>query len=142
MVADSRLAAGLLRFTATLVSRQRRIKHMSRWSTVDAYDARRSALASEPHSSIAILALAAAIPGFVITWLMSAPLFAPALSLAWLVNAGCAALLAWCVRAERRTNYVNLWDIAGAYAFVGFSTGMISRPKQVLEVFGLVMPVQ
>jgi hypothetical protein len=115
---------------------------MSRWSTVDAYDAGRSALASEPHSSTAILALAAAIPGFVIIWLMSAPLFAPALSLAWLVNAGCAALLAWCSRAERRTDYINLWDIAGAYAFVGFATGMISKPEQVLKLFGLAMPVQ
>jgi hypothetical protein len=115
---------------------------MSRWSTVDSYDARRGAIASAPHSSIAILALAAAIPEFVIIWLMATPLFAPALSLAWLVNAACAALLAWCLRAERRTNYVNLWDIAGAYAFVGFATGIISKPEQVLEVFGLAMPVQ
>jgi VIT1/CCC1 family predicted Fe2+/Mn2+ transporter len=115
---------------------------MSRWSTVHPYDARSSARASEPHSSIAILALAAAIPGFVIIWLMSAPLLPAAFSLALLVTAGCAALLAWLSGAERRTDHVNLWDIAGAYAFVGFASGMISRPKQVLELFGLAMPVQ
>jgi hypothetical protein len=115
---------------------------MTRWSTADTYHPGDSALASGPHVSVAILALATAVPGFIVIWLMSAPLLLPAVSLAWLVNAACAALLAWCVRAKRHTNHVNLWDVAGAYAFIGFATGMFSRPEEVLQLFGLAMPIQ
>jgi hypothetical protein len=117
-------------------------KHMAQWNTVDSCDAGRSALASGPHATVAILALIAAIPGFVIIWLMSAPLLLPALSLAWLVNAGCVALLAWSLRAKRHTDHVNLWDVAGAYAFIGFAIGMISKPEHVLQLFGVAAPVQ
>lgn len=115
---------------------------MARWSTVGPYSAGRSALASGPHATVAVLALIAAVPGFVVIWLMSAPLLLPAFSLAWLVNAGCVALLAWCLRAKRQTDHVNLWDVAGAYAFIGFATGMISKPEHVLQLFGLAAPVQ
>jgi len=73
---------------------------------------------------------------------MSAPLLLPAFSLAWLVNAGCVALLAWCLRAKRHTDHVNLWDVAGAYAFIGFASGMISKPEHVLQLFGIAAPVQ
>jgi len=86
---------------------------MARWSTVEPYNGGRSALASAPHVTVAVLALIAAVPGFVVIWLMSAPLLLPAFSLAWLVNAGCVALLAWCLRAKRQTDHVNLWDVAG-----------------------------
>jgi hypothetical protein len=115
---------------------------MARWNTVETYTAQRSALASGPHATVAVLALVAAVPGFVIVWLMSAPLLLPALSLAWLVNAGCVALLAWCLRAKRHTDHVNLWDIAGAYAFIGFATAMISKPEHVLQLFGVAAPLQ
>jgi hypothetical protein len=114
---------------------------MARWNAVEPYNAGRSALAFGPHVSIAILALTA-IPGFAIVWLMSAPLLLPSLSLAVLVNAGCVALLAWFLRAKRHTDHVNLWDIAGAYAFIGFASGMISKPEHVLQLFGLAASVQ
>jgi hypothetical protein len=56
-------------------------KHMARWNGVEPYNAGRSALAFGPHVTIAVLALTAAIPGFAIVWLMSAPY--------------CCRLLAW-----------------------------------------------
>jgi hypothetical protein len=115
---------------------------MAGWSTVEPYNAGRSTLAYAPHVTIAVLALIAAVPGFVIIWLMSVSLLLPAFSLACLVNAGCAALLAWCLRAKRHTDHVNLWDVAGAYAFIGFAAGMISKPEQVLQLFGAAMPGQ
>jgi len=115
---------------------------MARWNAVDSYNAGRTSLAFGPHATVAILALLAAIPGFVVIWLMSAPLLLPALSLAWLVNASCVALLAWCLRAKRHTNHVNLWDVAGAYAFIGFATGMITKPEHVLQLFEVGAPVQ
>ncbi|HEY1361068.1 MAG TPA: hypothetical protein VGF60_02420 [Xanthobacteraceae bacterium] len=62
--------------------------------------------------------------------------------MAWLVNAGCAALLGWCLRARRRTDHVNLWDIAGAYAFLGLATGVASEPEQALQLFGLPPPAR
>ena len=115
---------------------------MARWSTVEPYNSGRSALASAPHVTVAVLALIAAVPGFVVVWLMSAPLLLPAFSLAWLVNTGCVALLACCLRAKRHTDHVNLWDVAGAYAFIGFASGMISKPEHVLQLFGIAAPVQ
>ena len=115
---------------------------MARLSTVEPYNSGRSALASAPHVTVAVLALIAAVPGFVVIWLMSVPLLLPTFSLAWLVNAGCVAFLAGCLRAKRHTDHVNLWDVAGAYAFIGFATGMISKPEQVLQLFGVAAPVQ
>jgi hypothetical protein len=115
---------------------------MARLSTVEPYNSGRSALASAPHVPVAVLAFIAAVPGFVVIWLMSVPLLLPAFSLAWLVNAGCVALLAWRLRAERHTDHVNLLDIAGAYAFIGFASGMISKPEHVLQLFGLAASVQ
>jgi hypothetical protein len=115
---------------------------MARWNTVEPYNGGRSALVSAPHVTVAVLALIAAVPGFIVIRLMSAPLMLPAFSLAWLVNAGCVALLAGCLRTKRCTDYVNLWDVAGAYAFIGFAAGMISKPEHVLQLFAVAAPVQ
>jgi hypothetical protein len=35
-----------------------------------------------------------------------------------------------------------LWDVAGAYAFIGFAIGMISKPEHVLQLFGVAASVQ
>jgi hypothetical protein len=115
---------------------------MARWKTFDSYDTARNALVLGPHVMVATLALIAAIPGVVVLWLMSAPFMMPALSQLCLVNAGCTALLAWCLRAKRDDDTINLWDVAGLYAFVGFAAGMISKPEQVLQLVGPVMPVK
>jgi hypothetical protein len=114
---------------------------MARWNTFDSYDTRRNALVLGPHVTVATLVLVAAIPGIVVLLLTSAP-FLPALSQLCLVNAGCAALLAWCLRAKCNDDPINLWDVAGLYAFVGFAAGMISKPEHVLQLVGLVMPIQ
>jgi hypothetical protein len=114
---------------------------MARWNTFDSYDTGRNALVLGRHLTVASLALVAAIPGIVVLLLTSAP-FLPALSQLCLVNAGCATLLAWCLRAKSNDDPINLWDAAGLYAFVGFAAGMISKPEHVLQLVGPVMPVQ
>jgi hypothetical protein len=114
---------------------------MARWNTFGSYDTRRNALVLGPHLTVASLALVAAIPGIVVLLLTSAP-FLPALSQLCLVNAGCAALLAWCLSPKSNDDPINLWDAAGLYAFVGFAAGMISKPEHVLQLVGPVMPVQ
>jgi hypothetical protein len=115
---------------------------MARWNTFDSYDAPRNALVLGPHVTVATFAFIASIPGVVVVWLMSAPFLLPALSQLCLVNAGCAALLAWCLRAKRNEEPINLWDVAGLYAFVGFAAGMMSKPEHVLQLVGPVMPIQ
>ena len=46
------------------------------------------------------------------------------------------------MRAKRDTDHVNLWDVAGAYAFIGFAAGMISKPEYVLQLFAVAALVQ
>jgi len=43
------------------------------------------------------------------------------------------ALAAWCLSSSRQSAGITLWDVAGAYAFIGFAAGMLSDPQQVLE---------
>jgi hypothetical protein len=115
---------------------------MARWNTFDSYNTPRNALVLGPHVPIAAFALVASIPGIVVTWLMSAPLTLPAFCQLCLVNAGCAALLAWCLRVKRNEDPINLWDVAGLYASVGFAAGMISKPEHVLQLVGAVTSTQ
>jgi hypothetical protein len=71
-----------------------------------------------------------------VVWLMPAPVILPAFGLAFLAAAGSLGLLAWRLGLKRRTEHINLWDVAGACAFIGFAAGIISQPEQVLQLFG------
>jgi len=95
-----------------------------------------------PHATLAFLACATALPAVVLLWVVPASLLLPTLGLLSLAIAGGLSLIAWSVRAERCTSYINLWDMAGAYAFIGFAAGVLSRPEQVLEFFGLASGVR
>ena len=44
--------------------------------------------------------------------------------------------LAWLSGAERHSNGVTIWDVAGALAFIGFAAGMLTGPEQIRELFG------
>jgi hypothetical protein len=35
--------------------------------------------------------------------------------------------------ADRNHPGITLWDVSGAYAFIGFAAGMLSDPQQVVE---------
>ena len=72
-----------------------------------------------------------------LVWLLPAAPVLPMLSLVSLVAAAAVALLAWLSEAERCSDGITLWDVAGALAFIGFSAGMLSRPEDVLQLFGL-----
>jgi hypothetical protein len=65
------------------------------------------------------------------------PLILPSLSLISLMIAGLVALAAWITSANREGRNVTLWDVAGAYTFVGFAAGMLSDPMQVVELMSL-----
>jgi hypothetical protein len=68
--------------------------------------------------------------------LIPAPLLLPSVSVVLLGFAGVFALLAWRLHIQRRSDRVDLWDVAGACAFIGFAAGMLSQPEQVLDAFG------
>ena len=109
---------------------------MSRWKTADSYGARHDTPSFGPHVAVVVLAIAAAAPGIAVLWLMPAPVILPAFGLAFLAAAGSLGLLAWRLGLKRRTEHINLWDVAGACAFIGFAAGIISQPEQVLQLFG------
>jgi 4-hydroxybenzoate polyprenyltransferase len=110
---------------------------MARWNTADHYNVRHRAPTLGPFADLAILGIA--VLALTLIWLMPAPLRLPALSLASVTIAGALALVAWWMHAKRRTERVNLWDVAGAFAFIGFAAGMISQPEYVVQLFGLGM---
>ena len=85
-----------------------------------------SAMRAEwPHMVSAVLLLAVTVPptGFL---LLSMSLVALAIS-------AIVALAAWCLSSDRHGAGITLWDVSGAYAFIGFAAGMLSDPQQVLE---------
>ncbi len=83
----------------------------------------------------ALIALAAAS---VVLLASFAPrlLILPVLSLAAVTVAGLAALLAWVFRAPWHGDNITIWDISGAFAFIGFAAAMLSKPEHVLDLFG------
>jgi hypothetical protein len=97
----------------------------------------RRAVASAVHTGwprmvSAFLLLAVAPPtGFLL--LARTPLLLPSISLIALVISAIVALAAWCLSSDRHGAGITLWDVSGAYAFVGFAAGMLSDPQQVLE---------
>jgi hypothetical protein len=107
---------------------------MTIWNAVGSYEVTRNRSKSSSRAIVAPLALAAAIPGAFVIWLLPAQPIMPVLCLASLSSAAVVALLAWGLGAERQTRYFNLWDTAGAYAFIGFGAGMLSKSKEILQL--------
>jgi hypothetical protein len=85
-----------------------------------------------PHVVSAFLLLAVTVPptGFFLT---RTPLLLPSMSLIALAVSAIVALVAWCLSSDQRGAGITLWDVSGAYAFIGFAAGMLSDPQQVLE---------
>jgi hypothetical protein len=86
-----------------------------------------------PHMASAVFLLSIMIPlaGFLL--LARIPLFLPSMSLIALASSAVVALAAWCSSSDRHGHGITLWDVSGAFAFLGFAAGMLSDPQQVLE---------
>jgi hypothetical protein len=67
-------------------------------------------------------------------WLLPGPLILPTFSLLALAAAGIAATIAWCSQAERSSDRVTSWDVAGALAFIGFAAGMLGDPAHLVQL--------
>ena len=91
-----------------------------------------SAMRAEwPHMVSAVLLLAVTVPPTGFLLLTRTPLL-PSMSLVALAISA-VALAAWCLSSDRHGAGITLWDVSGAYAFIGFAAGMLSDPQQVLE---------
>jgi hypothetical protein len=95
--------------------------------------------ALRPHSQFAVLTILAAAPLAVALTFVPAVVVLPTISLAAIALGGLAALLAWTRGARRQGERITMWDISGALVFIGCAAGMLSRPDNVLQLFGTVM---
>ncbi len=90
----------------------------------------------KPHATTVELIVLVAVPAILLATFTPRPLFLPVLSLAALAVAGLAALVAWAGKAEWRGNRATIWEIAGAFAFVGGAAAAFCQTETVLQLFG------
>jgi hypothetical protein len=86
------------------------------------------------HLISAILLLAVTIPPIGFTLLTRTPLLLETMSLIALAFSALVALAAWCLSSDRNGVGITLWDVSGAFAFIGFTAGMLGDPQHVLEL--------
>jgi len=89
---------------------------------------------SRSYLTSAILLSAVTIPLTGVLLLTRTPLLLESMSLIALAFSAIAALAAWGLSSDRHGVGVTLWDVSGAYAFIGFAAAMLSDPQQVLEL--------
>jgi hypothetical protein len=92
--------------------------------------------AVDPDGMFALLVLAGVALVLGAAILVPVPLILPLVSLAALAAAAVVALFAWRTGAQCHTRRMSAWDVAGAFALIGFGAGMISDPTHVLHLFG------
>ena len=68
--------------------------------------------------------------------LVPAPLILPAFSGVTLCAAAGAVLVAWLKKDPTDRREITLWDMAGAFALIGFAAGVLADVPQVLDLFG------
>jgi hypothetical protein len=85
--------------------------------------------------TLAALAAAAVAPiAFLASFVPRAHVL-PVLCLLSLAGAAIVALFAWWRGARRHGNSITPWDVAGAFALIGFAAGAMSEPAQVFQLF-------
>jgi len=72
----------------------------------------------------------------VVAWLALPTVFLPALSLTALAASALVALFARRLGTFAGRAGITGRDVAGGLAFLGFAAGMLSKPEQVLQLFG------
>jgi len=87
-----------------------------------------------PHLTAAILLLAVTIPPVGFSLLIRTLLLLETMSLIALAFSALVALAAWCLSSDRNGAGITLWDVSGAFAFIGFAAGMLGEPQRVLEL--------
>jgi len=107
----------------------------------DLMNGRRGEPGNQPSLFLALASLVIG-PIPVLAWLLPAALVLPALSAILFSSAAIVGLLAWLGRAgSSGHDQLTLWDLAGAFAFVGCAAGILSETTSVAHLFGVVMAV-
>jgi hypothetical protein len=86
---------------------------------------------------LAILTVLVWWPIPVLASLLPAAHVLPMFSLVSLAVAGAVTLLAWHTGADRDSDGIGFWDVAGILAFFGFAAGMLSEPTHAVQWFAL-----
>ncbi|HEU4771861.1 MAG TPA: hypothetical protein VFS68_06860 [Candidatus Udaeobacter sp.] len=90
-----------------------------------------------PHVTSRAVLLAIAVPLIGSFFLVRPPFVLPLVSVIALASTAIIAFAAWCMSTDRNDAGISLWDVAGAYAFIGFAAGMLSEPQQVSEFWSV-----
>jgi hypothetical protein len=85
-----------------------------------------------PHATSRAVLWAIAVPLIGSFFLVRPPFVLPLISVIALASAAITVFAAWCMSSDRNDKGISLWDVAGAYAFIGFAAGMLSDPQQVI----------
>jgi hypothetical protein len=84
----------------------------------------------------ALLTASAVVPVAAFIAFLPLPLVMPSLSAVLMFLAMLASALAWTCGSQRSGDAVTIWDIAGAFAFLGCAAAIFSRPESVLRLLG------
>ena len=87
-------------------------------------------------SAIQLILVAIAALAIPMAWLVPTELVLPSISLAAVSLAAIVAAIAWSSKAADRkeSGHVNLRDVAGIFAFIGFGAGMLSEPEAIVQL--------
>lgn len=102
----------------------------------DSRDAVRARLPG-PESKLLLLVALAAAPAAVTLLAFPALPAMPLASLLSLCAALVTALFAYRYRVDYRSRKLTYWDLAGMLALIGFGTGALTDPNDVLQLFGM-----
>jgi hypothetical protein len=87
-------------------------------------------------ASLAFLSATVAMPLVLLAAFVPAVLVLPLFGMTTLVYAAAFSTIAWWRNDERDVAGVTFWDVAGAFAFIGFAAVLLSRPEEVLPLLG------
>lgn len=88
-------------------------------------------------ASLALLSATVAMPLVLLAAFVPAALVLPLFGMTAVVYAALFAAIAWWRSEERDVDGVTWWDVAGAFAFIGFAAVLLSKPGEVLPLLGM-----
>jgi fructose-1,6-bisphosphatase/inositol monophosphatase family enzyme len=81
------------------------------------------------------LSLAVTVPAIFIVYALETHLVLPALSVMFFGTAALAAIMALSIRAGKKTESLNLWDVAGGLVITGCAASVMGEPEQAALLF-------
>jgi drug/metabolite transporter superfamily protein YnfA len=88
-------------------------------------------------TTLALLSATVAMPLVLLAAFVPAVLVLPLFGMTAVVYAAIFAAIAWWHNDVRDADGVTWWDVAGAFAFIGFAAVLLSKPQEVLLLLGM-----